>query len=68
MHTPTTIAGWAIWIVIAAAIVAAMYVALTAFGIGIPSWVITLFWICVVAVVVVAVIRFLAGLGNNGQS
>jgi hypothetical protein len=63
--TPTTIAGWAIWVVILIAIVACVYVAAQAFGVAIPQWVITLFWICVAAMVVVAVIRFLAGLGGG---
>lgn len=63
MNYPTTISGWAIWLVIAAAICAVVYVALTTFGIGIPAWVVTVFWILVVAVVIVAAIKFLASLG-----
>jgi hypothetical protein len=62
---PRTIAGWAIWLVILIAIVAAVYVAAQAFGIVIPSWIITLFWICVAAMVVIGVIRFLASLGSG---
>jgi hypothetical protein len=65
IQTPNTIAGWAIWIVITIAIVAAVIVACNAFGIAIPSWVMTLLWICVGAVIVVAVIRFLASLGGG---
>jgi thiosulfate reductase cytochrome b subunit len=62
---PRTLAGYAIWLVIVIAIVAAVYVAATAFGVHIPSWIITLFWICVAAMVVIAVIRFLASLGSG---
>jgi hypothetical protein len=62
---PRTIAGWAIWLVILIAIVAAVYVAANAFGVVIPSWVVTLFWICIAAVVVIGVIRFLASLGSG---
>jgi hypothetical protein len=62
---PRTIAGWAIWLVILIAIVAAVYVAANAFGVAIPSWVVTLFWICIAAVIVIGVIRFLASLGSG---
>ena len=64
-RTPNTIAGWAIWLVICAAIIAAVYVACQQFGIIIPGWIITLFWICVAAALIVAVIRFLASLGGG---
>jgi hypothetical protein len=64
-QTPTTLAGWAIWIVITIAIVACVVVAARAFGIIFPSWLFTLFWIVVAAAIVVAVIRFLAGLGGG---
>lgn len=55
--------GWgigqlAIAIVIVAAVVALMYVALRQFGVGIPAWVVQCFWILVVAIVVIACIRF----------
>ena len=53
---------WAIFIVIIAAIVAVVFVALKQFGIAIPGWVITIFWILVVAVVCIGAIRFLASL------
>jgi hypothetical protein len=62
---PTTITGWAIWIVIVIAICAAVYVMSIVAGIAIPWWVQTLLWICVAAAVIVGVIRFLAKLGNN---
>lgn len=48
----------AIAIVIIAAIVAIMYVALRVFGVAIPSWVIQIFWIVVVAIVAIIAIRF----------
>ncbi len=54
--------GWgigqiAIAIVIIAAVVALVYVALNQFGVGIPAWVIKIFWILVVAFVVILAIR-----------
>ena len=59
-------AGWGlvdilIVIVIVAACVALVYVALRQFGIGIPPWVIQVFWIVVVTIVVILAIRFVAG-------
>lgn len=68
MNTPNTFAGWAIWIVICIAIVAAVIVAANAFGIAIPPWIFTLLWICVGAAFVVAVITFLAKLGGGTPS
>jgi amino acid transporter len=62
---PRTIAGYAIWLVIVIAIVACVYVAARAFGVIIPAWIVTLFWIVIAAVVVIGVIRFLAGLGSG---
>lgn len=68
MNYPTTVAGWAIWVVIVAAIIAVVYLALTQFGIVIPAWVVTVFWILVVAAVLVAAIKFLASLGGGGTA
>lgn len=68
MELPKTIGGWAIFLVIIAAICAVVWVAVTAFGIVIPGWVVTIFWILVVAVVVIAAIRFLASLGGGGTA
>ena|ERR1700728_1019780 len=65
VQVPNTIAGWAIWAVIVAAIVAVVLVACQQFGVAIPGWIITLLWICVAAAIVVAVIRFLASLGGG---
>lgn len=49
-------------IVIVAACIGIMYVALRVFGVTIPPWVIQIFWICVVAVVAILAIRFVASL------
>lgn len=60
-------AGWgiadvAIAIVVIAAIVALVYVALRQFGIGIPAWVQHVFWIVVVAFVVILAIKVVVSL------
>jgi hypothetical protein len=47
----------AIFVVIIAAVVALVYVALRQFGITIPPWVVQVFWIIVVAFVVIAAIK-----------
>lgn len=47
----------AIAVVIIAAVVALVYVALRQFGVAIPGWVQQVFWILIVAVVVIAAIR-----------
>lgn len=51
-----------IWAVILAAAVALVLVALRQFQIPIPAWVVQCFWIVVVAVVVVFLIRLLMSL------
>lgn len=48
----------AIYVVIIAAVVALVFVALRQFGIAIPGWVAQIFWILVVAFVVILAIRF----------
>jgi hypothetical protein len=60
VNTPTTLAGWAIWLIVLAGIVVITYVGLTALGVAIPGWVVTIFWVVLVVVVVVAAIKFLA--------
>ena len=65
IQTPNTIAGWAIWIVIALAIVAVVMVAANAFGVAIPPFILTLLWICFGAALVVGAIMFLAKLGGG---
>jgi hypothetical protein len=56
------LAEFLIAIVVIAACVALMYVALRQFGIAIPAWVIQVFWIIIVALVVIFAIRFVASL------
>ena len=60
-------AGWsiseiAIAIVVIAAIVALVVIGLNKFNITIPPWVQNVFWVCVVAFVLVMAIRFVASL------
>jgi hypothetical protein len=57
------LAHMAIAVVIVAAVVALVYVALNNFGIGIPAWVVQVFWILVVAFVVIAAIKFILTMG-----
>ena len=52
----------AITIVVTAAIVALVFIALRQFGITVPDWVIQVFWVLVVAIVVITAIRIIAGL------
>jgi hypothetical protein len=59
---PSSITEWLVWIVIVAACVGIMYVALRVFGVAIPEWALKIFWICVVAVVAILAIRFVASL------
>lgn len=49
----------AITIVIVAAVAAIVFIACRAMGVGIPGWVIQVFWVLVIAVVCIAAIRFL---------
>ncbi len=49
-------------IVIVAACVALMYVALRQFGVSIPAWVVQVFWIVIVAFVVIFAIRLVASM------
>ena len=53
------IGEFAIAIIIVAAIVACVYLAFRQFGIQIPAFVVTIFWILVCAVVCILAIRFL---------
>lgn len=52
----------ATFVVIVAAVVALVWVALRQFGVSIPVWVQHVFWIVVVAVVVILAIRLVAAL------
>ena len=51
-----------ILVVVIAACVALVYVALRQFGIAIPGWVVNVFWIVVVAFVVIFAIKLVAGM------
>jgi hypothetical protein len=60
-------AGWTlgsilIAIIVLAACVGIVFVAVHAFGLNIPPWVIQIFWICVVAFVAIIAIRFVLSL------
>lgn len=51
-----------IGLVILIACAALFHVALVVFGIAIPSWVMTVFWICVAAFVIIAAIRLVSSM------
>lgn len=57
-----SIAEIAIFIVVVAAIVALVYIALRQFGLGIPEWVKQVFWVLVVAFVVIIAIKLLVSM------
>jgi hypothetical protein len=66
MTTLAVLAGYslaqiAIAVVVVAAVVALVYVALQQFGVAVPGWVAQVFWILVVAFVVIFAIRLLTG-------
>lgn len=50
-------------VVVIAAGVALVYVALRKFGITIPEWVVSVFWIVIVAAVVIFAIKLVFGMG-----
>ena len=52
----------AILIVVVAAVIALVVVALNYFGVVIPDFVKRCFWICIVAILVILSIKFVAGL------
>lgn len=61
------IGGWgvgqiAIAVVVIAAVVALVYIALRQFGVAIPAWVQQVFWILVVAFVIILAIRLVLGM------
>lgn len=62
MITGMSFVQLAIWIVVIAAVVALVYVALRKFGIQIPEWVVQVFWIVVVAFVVIFAIKLVASM------
>lgn len=51
----------AIYVVIIGAIVALVFIALRQFNLAIPAWVIQVFWVLVVAAVVIFAIKLLIG-------
>ena len=57
-----SIPGLAILVVVIAAVVALVYIALRQFGIAIPDWVVQVFWVLVVAFVVIIAIRLVASM------
>lgn len=56
----------AIWVVVALAVISLVYVAQQQFGVEIPWFVRAVFWICVVACVVIAAIKFIASQSSGG--
>lgn len=58
-----SIGGMLIAVVVIAACIALVYVALRKFGITIPDWAVQVFWIVVVAVVVIFAIKLVLSLG-----
>ncbi len=52
-----------IMIIVVLACVAIAMVAASAFGIAIPAWVVTMFWIVVVACAAIYAIKFISGMG-----
>jgi hypothetical protein len=52
----------AILIVVIAAVCALVYIALRQFGVGIPAWVVQVFWIIAVAFVVILAIKLVASM------
>lgn len=59
LSMPGGIGGLAIWIIVLAAVVAIVFIACKAMEIPIPSWVVKVFWVLVIAVVCIWVIKFL---------
>ena len=57
-----SIGEMAILVVIIAAVVALVAIALRKFGVAIPDWVVQVFWVLVVAVVIIFAIRFVMSL------
>jgi len=47
----------AIYVVVAAAVIAIVYIALTQMGVAIPHWVVQIFWVLVVLFVALLAIR-----------
>ena len=59
MNPPATIRDWILWIIAVAAAVGVLYVALSVFGVAIPGWVVTIFWICICAIIAAGAVKFI---------
>ena len=59
---PTTIVGWAMLIILIAAVVAIVAIALREYKVQIPPWAIHVAWVVVVAIVCIAAIKIIASL------
>lgn len=57
-----TITHWLIVIIVVAACIGVMMVALKQFGVQIPPWAVTIFWIVVVAFVAIVAVKLLMGM------
>ncbi len=60
---PLSVGHIAIMVVVVAAIVALVYIALNQFGIAIPPWVVSAFWVLVVAFCIVFAIKLAMTMG-----
>lgn len=56
------VADFAVAVVIIAALIALVWIALAEFNVGVPPWVIKVFWVVVVAAVVIFAIRLVASM------
>lgn len=59
---PYSFTELAIWLVVVSAVIALVYIALKQFNISIPSWVVNIFWILLVAFVVIFAIRLVSSM------
>ena len=57
-----SIVSLAIWIVVIAAVVALVTIGVRQMGVTIPPWVVSCFWVVIVAVVVIFCIRLVASI------
>lgn len=62
---PNTFSGWAIAIVVCLAIAGLVYVMIQVTGIPIPAWFWTVCFIVLVAVIIIAAIKFVSRMGGN---
>lgn len=57
-----TITQWAIAVVVVIAIVALVYLAANVMGVAIPGWIVTVFWICAAAFIIIGAIKLVSRL------